>query len=412
MSDRARTRGLRRLPAMLVLLVLAACSHAVPGASAACEVPVAGTGDGSRLIRSHMDLEQWLARCPSTLDALRPGTRERFLSGLRFNERGVVDYPVGELTAELTTDEITGISRLLGLDMIVPGLRPEEAARLRASELPPAPTFIEQRFDRFHRAYRRLEDDLEGAARSSAMVELYHSQFPAAIGDRTAGPHDPGLLYRAAISTAMYSRDPGVLEAARDAYARLSGLGLATRAHAMDMMHLLLDAGLVQDARQLALGATGHGLPRLPPVRDEAAHAPATSIWDLAASDALVRRPVEPAPVRIVVRASLGCRYSMAAAEAIAADPELGPVFREHAIWLAPPRELAGYERLRKWNREHPDTPIHIAADTAGWPAIDWDHTPGFHVFVDGELVERVTSWPIREGNRDAVIAALRKAGL
>src|SRR5699024_1611898 len=100
-------------------------------------------------------------------------------------------------------------------------------------------------------------------------------------------------------------------------------------------------------------------------------------------------------------------------AEAIAADPELGPLFREHAVWLAPPAELIGYERLRAWNTEHPHTPIVVAADWADWPMLDrWEGTPTFHVFRDGELTESVTSWPIEEGNRDAVLDALRKAGL
>lgn len=397
-----------------LLLIAFATANATPANDdIRCDIPTAETDDGSDPIRSRAELDAWLARCPSPLDPLRPGTRQRFLDGLRFNERGVVDYPVDELTDALTTDEIRRVSRLLGLDVMIPGLHPEEAVRLRGSKQPAGISAIERRYDRFHEESRPLERELDGAERGAALVALYQSIFPSEVSTKAVGVHDLGLLYRAASTTAFYSEDARMTEVAQDAYARLSASGLSTRSQAKDMMKLILDAGRVNDARELALAEPEHELPLLPTTRDGTNGRQDTSVWDLGARDALVRRHISLSPVRIVVRASLGCRYSMAAAEAIAADPELGPLFREHAVWLAPPAELIGYERLRAWNTEHPHTPIVVAADWADWPMLDrWEGTPTFHVFRDGELTESVTSWPIEEGNRDAVLDALRKAGL
>lgn len=402
-----------RLTRTALLSILVAAGHAAFAADRPhCDVPTPGNVAANTPIRSHAQLEAWLSRCPSPLDALPAAALQRFMYQLQFNERGVVDYPVGELTEALTTDEIGQVSRLLGLDMVITGLRPEEAARLRAYGRPAGITMIEQRFGRFHRAFITLERELEGTTRGAAMARLYHSHFPSGISSKAEGNDDLGLLYRAASSTTTYSKDPEILEVTRDAYARLSRQGLDTRARAMDMMELLLGMDRMDDARALAVAAPEHDLPLLPPTRDETSNRHDTSVWDLDVPDALVRRHISLSPERIVVRASLGCRFSLAAAEAIAADPELGPLFREHAVWLAAPAELIGYEHLRAWNREHPDTPLVVAANTADWPEIEWELTPTFHIFRDDELLDSVTSWPIEEGNRDAVVNALRKAGL
>lgn len=393
-------------------MLFASSAIGTPGKGAVCKVPEVD-GDGPAQVRSNADLDAWLARCPETLAPLTPGARERFLGQLRFNDRGVVDYPVQELTEALTTDEIAQVSRLLGLDMTIPGLTHEEAERLRAEDLPDGITAIERRFNHFHAESRALERNLDGEERGAALVTLYQSTFPAKASAEAVGAHDLGLLYRAASTAAFYSEDPHMTEVALDAHARLSGLGFSTRSRAAEAMKLLLAVGRVNDARQLAQATPEHRLPELPATHDETGGRHETSVWDPATPEALIRRHISLSPVRIVVRASLGCPYSMAAAEAIASDPELGPLFREHAIWMAPPSELIGHQRLRAWNAAHPHTPMVVATNWSNWPMLHrWEGTPTFHVFRDGKLIDSVTSWPLEEGNRAAVAAALHKAGL
>lgn len=52
-------------------------------------------------------------------------------------------------------------------------------------------------------------------------------------------------------------------------------------------------------------------------------------------------------------------------------------------------------------------------AGPARWPMLDpRAGVPAFHVFRDGALIEIVTGWPLTEGNREALIAALERAGV
>lgn len=119
---------------------------------------------------------------------------------------------------------------------------------------------------------------------------------------------------------------------------------------------------------------------------------------------------VDPASLRIVVVAGPGCRYSRAAAEAIAKDPDLGPEFQAHAMWLTPPSHLDNLAAVERWNHAYPWASLVIATSHERWPMLELDTVPQFLLFRDGQLMASVTGWPVAEGNRDALLAALRSA--
>lgn len=397
-----------------------------PGASASgppdCELPAANAdGSGAEPIRSRAELDAWLARRPSPLDLMTPGARARFLDGLAFNERGLVRISSAELEAELITDHVHQVMRLFGLQAPASiGLSPEEAARLRAArtaEEDGEASDIERRFDRLYHAHRDLP---AGTAEQETDVigSLYDSLFPQ--GGRkaeieAAGSHDLRLLYRAAGTAFWYSYADTHLDAMQDALSALERRGLATRDDIETMYKLLVHSGRLDESRAFALRHATRGLQPLPPGRESAAVEDAVpSAWNVSASEhALLHEAIALAPVRIVVVASYGCGFSRAAAQAIPHDPVLGPIFREHAVWIASPRHLDDLKALRRWNEDNPEAALMVAVSRERWPMVDLDIVPQFHIFRDDELIASVTSgWPVEEGNRDAVLAALHEAGL
>lgn len=109
---------------------------------------------------------------------------------------------------------------------------------------------------------------------------------------------------------------------------------------------------------------------------------------------------------RVVVLASAGCHFCAAAATALADDPLLAPVFREHASWIARPD--AGFDRdaVRRWDEAHPQAPIRILLDFEGWPRPEVWGTPTFYFLRDGRVLRKVPGWQpdaiesLREGAR------------
>lgn len=403
-----------RLIRWTLLATLLAIGHgAVAAAPSDCRV----AADGEIVpITSLAALDAWLAaRCPSPLDVMPPGSRTRFLEGLVFNDRGLSRFSTAELDAELTHDELRDVMRLFGLNAPATlGLLEEEADRLRAARAAePVPD---------HRGIEASFDTLQGAlnglvARDAAAAgAIYAPLFPEESRKATiaaASSHDLRLLYRAARTTAWHSRANVHLEAMADTLDELERRGLATRNEIRAMNAMLIKAGRLEQSRKFSSRHVAAGLLPLPPViAPEAVANGVPSALDVSAAEhALLHEVVELAPLRIIVVASPGCGFSRAAAKAIPADPELGPIFAKHAVWLAAPGELAGLDALRSWNQNNPKAALRVAASSERWPMLALDSYPQFHIFRDGQLMQSVSGWPTGEGNRDAILAALRAAG-
>ncbi|MGY0633214.1 hypothetical protein ACW7G3_03535 [Luteimonas sp. A478] len=392
---------------------------AVPHSSAApgdgCSVPPDGGPVSSRAA-----LDAWLQRCPSPLRHMTPGARGRFLDSLDFNERGVTRLPIGDLSSELTREEIGQVFALLGLPAAgaPAGISPKEAAWLRNDARQAArsggASDTELRFNALYYAELGAPGDGSG----TTIAALYDALFPAEHFPEDisgASIHDVRLMYRAALLASWNGYRATHVTAATQVLAELEKHGVATTEELTSMHEVLVRAGQLEEARHFAVRHAAVGLEPLPPFHEPVPVAnDVPSILRLSADgDGLMHEAVELESVRIVVVAGPGCRYSHAAARAIAQDPELGPVFRDHALWLASPSQLDNIRALQRWNDAHSGAPLVIAASHERWPMLDLDTVPQFHVFRDGQLAASVTSgWPLEEGNREAVLAALRSAGL
>lgn len=355
-------------------------------------------------------LMDWLAHHPSPLDQAPPHARTSFLDALDFGPKGVRSFPYAELAPELTTAELAEVQRLL-LDeaMPLPGLEPDEARRLRAARAsgalaaPSAPVLA---------AYRHWRGTLEPTETAGAAIDRMAAEQTQA-GRNVS--EDLRLLHRAALERATEFRDDARIDAARVLHARLHAQALASRRDHHSLQRLLLVSGRIEEARMFTASVPEAGLPAVP--RFDAARLlprDAVRVWQVADEDGpelTLRQDALDLDLRIVVVSSPGCGFSRAAATAIPSDPELGPVFAQHAVWLIAPDAIADVAALRAWNLRNPDAGISIAVNAAQWP-VALDTTPQFLVFRDGQLVEHLSGWRRDGSERDALHAALARAGL
>lgn len=401
---------------LLACLVVAA---PLPAVAVACpdpdppHVPHRRSADENPVISTRVDFDRWMRACPQLLAPLGNAARKRFLDHLEFNENGVAGFPVAELEDALTTEEISVISRRLGLEGRFAGLTVEEAERLRAQPRPAQASAMELKHDSFVRELMRMELGQEPAAIGAPLQALYESLFATEMERRDQlDNHDLALLFSATASTAFHQRDGDLLESAAVLHGELSQRGVATRARSLDMMRLLLGAGQLERARTLS--GANPTLPSLPSTRASLNNPPGPAVWDLETGpDPLVQRQIDLSPFHVVARVSLACAFSRAAMEAIGNDPELGPFLREHGTWMVEMPELLAYARLEQWNQANARTPVSVMAGPARWPMLEGvAEVPAFHIFKDGELVDTVKGWPLGSGNRDALLAALERAGI
>ncbi len=408
-------------PALTALLAVSSLlTPATPGtpavAAITCSIPSGDRIDETHL-RSRSELDAWLRHCPSPLDHMTPGGRARFLGTLDFNERGVTRISVADLEQELTGAEINAVFALLGLPANAGswGLDPTEAEQRRhAPDHGPGASDIELRYNALYYAASGAPFDSQREA-GAFMADLYDALFPAtghAAAVAGASNHDLRLLYSAAVTSAKGAFRPDHVDAAATALAALEERGIATRGDLSAMLETLIHAGRLDEARDFATRHAAAGFEPLPAIVEPVpVNAGVPSVLRLA-GDTLVHEAVARGPLQIIVVASYGCAFSRAAADDIPRDPVLGPLFREHALWLAAPHHLDNIPALARWNADNPDAALAIATSDARWPMLELGTVPQFHVLRDGKLIATVAGWPRETGNREALLEVLRGAGV
>lgn len=379
-------------------------------------------------IQSEAALRQYLAATPieeSPLSRLSPMGRRRFLDGVDFNERGITRFYTADLMAELTAEEIRAAMALFGLQATTAMLR--DARDVNRNDVPSRwpvpqePTAIGGKFDQL----RAIEDlpvssdaGVTDSGRSRAIRDGYDRLFGTASASLDGvSDSDLHLLFRAASIALFGTNDPKYFDAMERPLAELRARGLASKDDYRMMHGALVLARDFEHADALAQAHPAMEFAVTPSIIDRvpAGHSGPTE-WAVSPDQyQLVHQAVDlDVPAKVVVIASLDCGFSRTAMEAIESDPVLGPLFAEHAHWLAPQAHRLDVERLQQWNREHPAIEMTLAVDAREWPAIDeWRATPNFYFFRDGELKAKVTGWPLDgAGQRNEVIAALDEIGL
>lgn len=407
----------RRIAAPALLLIamnqagpLPAAGPSVGGAGTTAAASTPATPDPP--LRTHAGLAAWRAAHPGPLDRLSPTGLARFLRGLVLTGDGPATFPLADLQAELTGEDVTAVARLFGLGGTWEGLTAEESRRVARVERPVVATALERRIEAFEAWLDDLPVDAT-PARAAPVYARFERIFPAAgwTGTLTAASdHELLLVWRAASGAAFHGHDPRLLQRAEAALAALRRRGLDTRMQTRELQALHLARGNPAAAMAIAGAMRDRDPIRLPPLRTLDG-ARGHTAWDVDGDPpALVEREHAPRGRRIVVVSAPGCGFSRAAARDIAADSLLGPLFARDALWLAPPRTLADWAALRGWNRDHPQTRIQVATRASAWPELAFVQTPVFVVMEDERVLARIHGWtPAR---RLELEQALRTHGL
>lgn len=263
-------------------------------------------------------------------------------------------------------------------------------------------------------------NEIDNAAKSERLNAYYRAnlaayQAPASLSGLSS--NELAQLFRAAYLAYFYSYQESYLDDMRLDIEALVAKGPLPEELVRHFYASLVTARHFAEAEAFRGRHPLAGMPAMPPVEQSASvHDGGPTVLALKEHDDSrvfqreAARVLGPGSWVLVVSHQL-CHFSQNASRAIAADPVLGPVFRDHAQWIAPQESAMALSSLTDWNREHAAMPIAIAYRQSDWPMVSSWATPTFYFFRDGQLVRQVTGWPA-EGNREALIGALRENGL
>ena len=281
---------------------------------------------------------------------------------------------------------------------------------------PPSPAWdgdIAQRAERVKvlADLRSRPDDLTYAANIQREYEANFSQINGTDDLRAASDANLALQWQAVSSTAFYSDDGGVADAAVRVHAELDRRGVADAKATDRVFNALLKARRFDAARDFATRHPDAMLAAVPQFIDtDTGDMP--SAWQFSADGSKAKRiGIDLKPLQVIVVA--GCHFSEDAAREIAIDPLLGPVFSRHARWLS--RQPGGekLDALAEWNRNHPHAPMLAIHDRSEWALISEWVIPTFAIVKDGKVIDSTKGWSSDEPEfRAQLITLLERTAL
>ena len=281
---------------------------------------------------------------------------------------------------------------------------------------PPSPAWdgdIAQRAERVKvlADLRSRPDDLTYAANIQREYEANFSQINGTDDLRAASDANLALQWQAVSSTAFYSDDGGVADAAVRVHAELDRRGVADAKATDRVFNALLKARRFDAARDFAARHPDAKLAAVPQFIDtDTGDMP--SAWQFSADGSKAKRiGIDLKPLQIIVVA--GCHFSEDAAREITSDPMLGPVFARHARWISLPPGGEDLDALAEWNRKYPQAPMVAIHDRSEWALISHWAMPTFAVVKDGKVVDSTRGWSSDGPEfRAQLVALLERTGL
>jgi hypothetical protein len=266
-------------------------------------------------------------------------------------------------------------------------------------------------FDRFQGIVLRSDPTTRTIA--SKIHHRYDSLF--AIDQSSAalaklGPPDVALLFRAADLDFFYTVSRASLRDMQLDLNELRRRGIARKEDDGKVYAALVESRLFGQARAFAelhpLAATE----RVPAVVDNVVRRGPTALLVEDGGKKLERKSVDVKDGRrIVVVSSPLCHFSQRAIGSIESDPVLGPLFRDHALWIVPPDESTSISSVSTWNRVHPNEQMQFAYQREEWPMVERWETPVFYFLDGGRVVSKVAGWPLA-GRKAEINRSLRLA--
>ncbi|WP_235429755.1 hypothetical protein [Xanthomonas sp. GPE 39] len=400
---------------LALLLSTNALADATPSATPPATMAVAtanGMATNQLPIRSQAQLDAYLrthAGEPTPLDALTPGARERFIDGLVFGRNGLVGFDPQDLP-QLTREQGHALLALFGAEQYADTLT-NWAKHARAADTTATISALERRYNGYNHLLRQRQ--AEGQDHWPSL----RAALPEAFDRRAAAQLDNAsltLLYRAIVATYVARPTPAGLQAQLHTLELLRDRGQADAAQLDAAGNALLLAHRTEDARRLLANGGSADWPHWLHFDDRlgpGAHGP--TLWSLDTDGTTLRRQrIDLRTPQILITA--GCHISDDAARAIADDPELGPAFHRHALWLSNPPGTEDMSLVRNWNQRHPQMPLHPIYAAAEWPLLPHPWAmPTFFLVRDGRVQAQLKGSPADDqAQRRALKRMLQDAGL
>lgn len=258
---------------------------------------------------------------------------------------------------------------------------------------------------------RSRPDDLTYAANIRREYEANFSQINGADDLRAASDANLALHWQAVSSTAFYSNDGDVADAAVRVHAELDRRGVADAKATDRVFNALLKARRFDAARDFATRHPDAKLAAVPQFIDTDTGA-MPSAWQFSADGSKAKRiGIDLKPLQLIVVA--GCHFSEDAARELSSDPVLGPVFSRHARWISLPPGGENLDALAEWNRKYPQTPMVAIHDRSEWALISHWAMPTFAIVKDGKVVDSTRGWSSDGPEfRAQLVALMERAGL
>jgi len=281
---------------------------------------------------------------------------------------------------------------------------------------PPSPAWdgdIAQRAERVKvlADLRSRPDDLTYAANIQREYEANFSQINGTDDLRAASDANLALQWQAVSSTAFYSDDGGVADAAVRVHAELDRRGVADAKATDRVFNALLKARRFDAARDFAARHPDAKLAAVPQFIDtDTGDMP--SAWQFSADGSKAKRiGIDLKPLQVIVVA--GCHFSEDAARELSSDPVLGPVFARHARWISLPPGGENLDALAEWNRKYPQAPMVAIHDRSEWALVSHWAMPTFAIVKDGKVVDSTRGWSSDGPEfRAQLVALLERTGL
>lgn len=273
---------------------------------------------------------------------------------------------------------------------------------------------IESAFDVIHAMnIEAVENNGPKAERIGAYYDRHMAAYQTASSLKQYSSADIEFLFRGAFLVHAYRMQGAYLVQMRMDLDELSSRGKVPDKLLADFHASLIQARKFDEAAAFRQRHPTVKMPEVPPVVEvESEGLTALVLHDKNGVRALRREALSVSDgLRILVIAHPHCQFSKHAVHDILDDPVLGPVFRDHAVWLMPQDGHLVLSGMANWNKAYPAAPLSIAYRQSDWPMVAQWATPTFYVLDHGKPVSEITGWS-RKGNRAALIAALKQAGL
>lgn len=264
---------------------------------------------------------------------------------------------------------------------------------------------------RFTRLTAPIDDQLNGTDTAEIHAERFRtlwSDEDYGNGLEAASDEAVFLRVRAASTAAFYKPAGWILARYRMALEEAERRGIATEEHFSDLFDAYLAASRHDQAERLVQSYPDVDLPEVPEI--VAPGSPpsdsARTLWRVADDPLRLEGfHVELDAPRLLIVSSPNCGFCRMAARALPVDEVLGPLMRDHAIWLAEKSANNTYPRMLRFNREYPKAPHYFVGKATEWPIPDFSFTPRFHFVHEGEIVETLAGW---RGGSEALWAIAR----